>query len=117
MNIPTITDFLLQSSTWNIEDHQLDVNAVSALHPYIQYGLEKDSYSQILGSELYGMIRSWRPPVMLMTPTDPVLIILDYGGNIDFDFYEIDWDSYLMFKDYFVGDAATKNPNWAKEGF
>ena len=117
MNTPiVIADFSLESNVWDIEGRKLDVHAVSALHPYIQFGLEKDAYSEILGSELYGMIRSWRPSVMLITPTDPIFIVLDYGF-VDLGYYTMNLESYLMFKDYFVGSGVIQNSNWAKEGF
>lgn len=117
MNTPhVIADWHLQSSVWYIEDRPLKVEAVSALHPTIQGGLEADCYSIVIAPELYGMIRHWRPTTMIASYTDPIYIVLDYGSEEVPDFYFMTWDEYTKLKEYFVGHVEEKS-NWSVDGF
>lgn len=115
MNFPLpVSDWELDSNIWNIESHRLKVDAVNVLHPTIQYGLAEELYKFVSAAELYGTIRSWRPNIMLATPTDPIYIVLLYESYQEIDFFKIGWSQYDEFKNYFLGN---ENKDWSKYGF
>lgn len=123
MNTPTVVaDFELESNIWNIEGRSLQVSCVSVLHPTVQFGLEKEYYRTIRGDELYGTIRSYQPISMLVTPTDPIMVCLIYYTDelqcIEADYYTIDFQSYAIFQNFFVGFKTVEDTtNWIEEGF
>ena len=112
-----ITDWNLLTSYWDIEGNRLAVHAVSVFHPTVQFGIEYDFYKEITDAELYGTIRSWRPSSMLVTPTDPIMIILGYNLRDEPDFFTITHDMYRNFQIYYVGSGIKTNTDWQKEGF
>lgn len=110
---------ILASGAIYIEDDPIITHVVPLRHSEIQKGLENNEFRWIDRHEFYGIVRSHAVGQILLTYTEPLHLVIDFGtiwGERMLEYYKIDKASYFS-----VTNKQRKNKikksNWLKEGF